>query len=154
MQMPHLPIKYPINQMDKNKNDCYFIYVILMHRQMKGDLTEEEQYPGKMLASTACATLLTSFGGRKLHLRRWMVAQPSSSLLAGVFLSCKVNARRSVHSPWYHFIITLSLTTDVTDMKLVASGPLDRSWWHCHTSLKFFCQQPMAPWTTGVENFL
>ena len=69
-----------------------------------------------------------------------------------IFLSCKENARRSVHSPQDHFIITLSLATEVTDATLGASGPLvrisDRSWWHRHTD-KVFWSQPMPPWTTG-----
>jgi hypothetical protein len=47
------------------------------------------------------------------------------NLLAEVFRRfhiCKVNARRAVHSPWDHFIITLSLVTDMTDATLGASG--------------------------------
>ena len=43
-----------------------------------------------------------------------------STLLIIVFLSCKANARRSVHSPQDHFVI--SLATDVTDATLGASG--------------------------------
>ena len=40
-----------------------------------------------------------------------------------VFLSCKANARRSVHSPLDHFIIThiISDRSDVTDVTLGAS---------------------------------
>ena len=34
----------------------------------------------------------------------------SDGLLAEVFLSCKANARRSVHSPQDHFIITLIIS--------------------------------------------
>ena len=34
----------------------------------------------------------------------------SDGLLAEVFLDCKTNARRSVHSPQYHFIITLIIS--------------------------------------------
>ena len=41
---------------------------------------------------------------------------------SGIFLSCKANARRSVHSPQDHSIIPLSLATDVTDATLWTSG--------------------------------
>ena len=40
----------------------------------------------------------------------------------GVFLGCKANARRSVHSPQDHFIIILILVTNVTDATLGASA--------------------------------
>ena len=65
-------------------------------------------------------------------------------LLAEVFLSCKANARRSMHSPRYHFIITLSLPDrrDWRDSRgkwHLARNP-DRSWWQRHISLKLlFC---------------
>ena len=54
-------------------------------------------------------------------------APSSDGLLAEVFwvfLGCKANARRSVHSPQDHFITVspLSLTTDVTDATLGARG--------------------------------
>ena len=49
-------------------------------------------------------------------------APSSDGLLAEVFLGCKANSRRSVHSPQDHFIITLSLATNVTDVTLGASG--------------------------------
>ena len=49
-------------------------------------------------------------------------APSSDSLLAEVFLSHRSNARRSVHSPRDHFIITLIMRTDVTDATLGASG--------------------------------
>ena len=38
------------------------------------------------------------------------MAPLSDGLLAEVFLSSKANARRSVHSPWDHFIITLIIS--------------------------------------------
>ena len=74
---------------------------------------------------TCCGILPTSFGGKGPHLWRWLVAQPlhqtdSKLRFSGVFLSCK--ARSSVHSPRDHFIITLSLATDVTDVTLGAGG--------------------------------
>ena len=66
----------------------------------------------------------------------------SDGLLAkifGVFLSCKTNARRSVHSHQDHFIITLiSDRRDWRDTRgkwFLARNP-DRSCWH--TRLKFF----------------
>ena len=55
--------------------------------------------------------LCDPFGGKGPHLRRLLVAQPSSDgLLAEfsrVFLSSKVNARKSLHSPRFHIIITI-----------------------------------------------
>ena len=36
----------------------------------------------------------------------------SSGFVSGVFLSCKANARRSVHSLQDHFIITLIISND------------------------------------------
>ena len=64
---------------------------------------------------TCCAILPTSFGGKGPHLRRWLVAQPlhqtvSKLRFSGVFLSPKVNARRSMHSPQDYFIITLIIS--------------------------------------------
>ena len=44
----------------------------------------------------------TSFGGKGYHLRRGLG-------FSGVFLSCKVNYRRSAYSSRSHLIITLSL---------------------------------------------
>jgi hypothetical protein len=63
-------------------------------------------------------------------------------LLESVFLSCKANARRSVHSPRDHFIITL-IISDVTDVP-------GRSWWHRHASLKVFGR---SPWLHGQQDF-
>ena len=37
-------------------------------------------------------------------------APSPNGLLAEVFLSCKANARRSIHSPQDHFIITLIIS--------------------------------------------
>jgi hypothetical protein len=49
---------------------------------------------------TCCAISPTSFGDTGPHLRRWLVAQPSTvSLLDEVFLIFKANAKRSMHSP-------------------------------------------------------
>ena len=57
-----------------------------------------------------CAILSSLFGDKGSHLRRLMAAQPSSTVFqlrfSRVFLSCKVNAKRSVHSLRYHLIIT------------------------------------------------
>ena len=54
--------------------------------------------------------------------------------MTGVFLSHKVNARRTVHCPRYHLIITVSLATNVTEATLRALGRNpDRSWWHHYT---------------------
>ena len=58
-----------------------------------------------------CVILPISFGSKGLNLWQWLIAQSSSdSLLAEVFLSCKVNARSSVHSPQFHLIITLIIS--------------------------------------------
>ena len=55
-----------------------------------------------------------------------------------------------VHDPWDHFTITLIINNwcDTQDKWPLARNP-DRSWWHCHTSLKVFWPQSMAPWTAG-----
>ena len=71
-----------------------------------------------------------------------------------VFLSRKVNAKKSVHSPQDHFIITLIISDrrdwrDTRGKWPLARNP-DRSWWHRHTSLKIFWPQRMAPCTTGL----
>ena len=95
---------------------------------------------------TCCVILPTSFLGKGPHLRRWLVAQPPSTVyymtFSGFFLSGKVNARRFVYSPWYHLIITLSSADrhDTLGMWPLARNTV-RSWWHRHTSLKLFFGQ-------------
>ena len=78
-------------------------------------------------------------------------APSSHGLLAEVsrvFLGCKVNARRSVHSPQYHFIITFIISDwrDTRGKWPLARNP-DRSWWHRHTNWKFF-----PVWWPGLKN--
>ena len=73
----------------------------------------------------------------------------------GDSLSRNVNARRSVHSPQDNFIITLIIRDrrdwrDTEDKWPLISNA-DRSWWNPHTSLKVLWPQPMAPWTTGIN---
>ena len=69
------------------------------------------------------------------------------------FLSCKVNARRSGHSPRYHLIITVSLADrhdwHITRGKWPLARNPDRSRRDRYTSLKLFWPQSMAPWTTA-----
>ena len=49
-----------------------------------------------------------------VHLRRWPIALPSfDDLLDEVFLSSKVNAKRSARSSWFHLIITLIISRQV-----------------------------------------
>ena len=81
-------------------------------------------------------------------------APSSDGLLAEVFWGFPqllANARRSVHSPQDHFIITL-LTSDRRDWRdtrgkwPLARNP-DRSCRHGHTSVMLFWPQLMAPWT-------
>jgi hypothetical protein len=85
----------------------------------------------------------TSFGSKGHHLRRWLVAQPSSEgILAevtGVSLNWNVNVRKSVHSPRYHPIIihVISYRRDIQGKWSMARNP-DRSWRHRHTRLNFF----------------
>ena len=79
--------------------------------------------------------------------------KPHHQRFSGVFLSCKANAGRSVHSPQDHFIISLIISDrrdwrDTRGKWSLARNP-DRSWWYHHTSLKLFWPQPMAPWTAG-----
>ena len=70
-------------------------------------------------------------------------APSSDGLLADfsvIFLGWKANARRSVHSPQDHFIITLIISDrcdwrDTRGKWPLASNP-NRSSWHRHTSLK------------------
>ena len=89
-----------------------------------------------------CAVLPTLFGGKRPHLRRWHVAQPlhqAVSLLrfSRVFLSCKSNARRSVHCPRDHFIITL-IISDRPDTR--GSGLWLGTWkGACGTSTFVYC---------------
>ena len=72
-----------------------------------------------------------------------------------ILLSCKVNARRSVHSPRYHLIITLIISrqTWLTPCEGPLTRNLDRSWWHRHTSLKLFWPQSMVSCTTWFHFF-
>ena len=61
-------------------------------------------------------------------------APSSDSLLAGVFFSYKANAKRSVHNPQDHFIITLIISDprdwrDIRGKWRLAKNP-ERSWWH------------------------
>ena len=104
------------------------------------------------------AILPTSFGRKGPHLRRWLVAKSlhqtvSKLRFAGVFLSCKANTWRSVHSPQDHFIILIiSDRRDWRDTRgkwPLARNP-DRSWWHRHTSLKPFW--PQSPWLHGQQD--
>jgi hypothetical protein len=67
------------------------------------------------LSLECCSSLPRSFGDRGSHLRRWLVAQPSSERshswrFPGVFLRCTVNTRRSVHDYRCHPIITLIIS--------------------------------------------
>ena len=84
------------------------------------------------------------------ELKSWCVLSgrkvPSSDgLLAEVFLSCKANARRSVHSPRDHLIITLIISDrrDTREKWPLARNP-EISWWHRHTSLMLFWPQLIA----------
>ena len=73
-----------------------------------------------------CSVLLTSFGGKKHHLKGWLVALPSSDDLltdvsSGVFLSRVsqgIFAQPSVSSHYYPYY----QLTVVTHVKLGASG--------------------------------
>ena len=91
------------------------------------------------------AILLTSFRGKGPLLNRWLVTQPSSSVsylrFSGIFLSCKLNARRSDHSLHFHLIfIIISRQTDWRGTR--SKWPLTMNpftgLWHHHTSLKVF----------------
>ena len=65
--------------------------------------TEQDSYlPSPFL--TCCAILPTSFGDKEPIWGDCFLAEVS-----GIFFSCKLNARRSVHSPRYH-LITLFLS--------------------------------------------
>ena len=64
----------------------------------------------------------------------------------------EANARRSVHRPWDHFIITL-IVSDRCDWRDTrgkwpfAKNP-NRCWWYRHISLQFFGQ---SPWLHGQQ---
>ena len=99
------------------------------------------------------------------HLRRWLVVQPFIGWspnwgFPGFPLSCKENARRSVHSPRYHLIITLSSADRRNRRDTPGNWPLamnpDRSWRRRHSGLKISWPQPMVPWTRGrvIEKIL
>ena len=69
-----------------------------------------------------------------------------------VFLSCKTNDRRSVHSPQDHFIITLIISNwHDTRGKWPLARNLERSWWHRHTNKVFFSR---SPWLYGQQDHL
>ena len=85
-------------------------------------------------------TLFEAMTGHTAPLSDGLLAE-----LSGVFLSCKANTRRSVHSPQDHFIITL-IISDRHDWRDTWGK---WSLWHRHNSLKLFWLQPMAPWTAG-----
>ena len=73
----------------------------------------------------------------------------------GDFLSCKANARRSVHSPRIISLLPLSLATDVTDTTLGASGlwlgTLTGAGGTAILFWNFFWLQP--PWLPGQQGF-
>ena len=66
-----------------------------------------------------------SFGGKGFHLR-WRTDRRViiDSLLAEVFLSCKVNVSKSVHSPRYHLIITLIISRQSSLTRQVSGDQL------------------------------
>ena len=134
------------------------IYAVDIREYDKRTLSFPYFLPSPFLMS--CAILPTSFGGKETQLTRWLVAQPlhqtvSELRFSGVLFGCKANARRSVHSPQDHFIITLIISDwcDTRGKWPLARNP-NRSWWHRHTSPKLFWPQPLAPWTTGPSPFL
>ena len=111
-------------------------------RQMSGDLCTApriislsplslatEVIDAKLVASGLCLGTRTRTGGTATLTKRcfgrspWFRGQQVISLkFSGIFLSCKINARRSEHSPissHYHHYHWL---TDETDVTLGASG--------------------------------
>ena len=103
-------------------------------------------FPSLLPFLNSCAILPTSFGEKGFHLRRWRIAQPSSTVsqlrFSGVFLSSIVNARISMHRPRYHFIITLIISERCDWRGIWGKWPLgrnpDRIWWYRHTILIIF----------------
>ena len=67
----------------------------------------------------------------------------SLSLIFRVFLSHKINSRRSAHSPLFKLMIILIISWQIWLMRLLTRNP-DCSWWHGHTSIKLFWSQLMA----------
>ena len=106
-----------------------------------------------ILPSFSVPAVLYNPACKELHLCRRMVVQPSSDgLLAEVsrgFLQPKINARRFLHSPLFHRIITLINTRESCLTWHSGKWPLarnpDRSCWHRHTILKIFWLQLMDP---------
>ena len=92
------------------------------------------------LPSSWCAV-----GSDRPQSRQWLIERPYSDGLLrhpGVFLTGKVNARRSVQIPRFHLIITL-IISDLYDWrdtrgKWSLARNSDRSWWHLQTNLKRF----------------
>ena len=77
-------------------------------------------------------------------------APSSDGLLAEIFLGQEICAQ----PPGDHFIITLIISDrhdwrDTRGKWSRARNP-DRSWWHCHTSLKLFGR---SPWLHGQHDF-
>ena len=95
---------------------------------------------------TWVAILPISFGGKGPHLRGWQVAQPSSTVswlrFSGIFLSCNVIARRSVHSPRYHLIITF-----IISLQTWRSGQVDINYESWQELKAFLATVKMSPCT-------
>ena len=74
-----------------------------------------------------CAILPTSFKWKGPHLRRWLVAQPSSTVsllrFSGVFLGCKVNARRPEHST-----VSIPGNSRILNVDYIWNGVRPASW--------------------------
>ena len=73
------------------------------------------------------------------------------------FPQLKTNARRSVHTPGFNFIITLIISDRRDWRDTRGNWPLtknpNRSWWHRYISLKIFWPQPMTLWRAGFVLF-
>ena len=94
---------------------------------------------------TTCGILATWFSSKGLHLRRWLVAQPSDGLLAEVCIK-------------FQSIITLLIpqTRLTWHSELVRNS--DKSWWGHHTPsvnwLKIVYLLSMEPWAAAKEKLL
>ena len=56
---------------------------------------------------------------------------------SGIFLSCKIHAKRIVYSLWYHPSTDRRDWRDTRGKWLLARNS-NRNWWHHHTSFKHF----------------
>ena len=101
-----------------------------------------------------CAILLILFGGKRLIWGDDLYSlHQMASLLCfyGMFHSLGYLWTASSFIPLSPFSLADKLDWCNTCGKWSLTKNPDRNWWHCHSSIKNFWLQPMAPWTTSIQ---